>query len=164
MFHHLNPSPFPPHCTCTPCPCTQLVWTWGHRWPSHNMSNPPTGHYTFQSYEALFLDSNYWPSPPLSFRALLTSRGAAAERAGFVLCVGELAPPTGAQRYHHQLQDLVQRQPKSAGALMGKTHSRRWVSAGMSFLLNRNVESQLLKCCFISSIAFYLESSAFLRC
>lgn len=66
---------------------------------------------------------NHRLSSPLSLRAIHASGGAAAERAGFILRAGELAPSTGAKRYHHQLLDPVQRQPQPARPLMGKALS-----------------------------------------
>lgn len=135
MYHHLSPSPFP-RCPACPLSCTQVARTRGRRWSSHHLSNPPPRQYTFPSCEASFLGSNYWPRPPFSFRALHTSGGAAAERSGLIVCPGELAPSAGAKRYHHQLQDLIQRQPQPARALVGKPLSGRWVTCWLAWPAN----------------------------
>lgn len=127
-----------PATASSPCPAlvlrTQVSDTHGRRWSPHNMSDPPAGRKNSTAARPCFwtLITDPPPLPPtpcaLLHRTVHTSRGAAAQRAGLVLCAGELAPSAGAQRHHHRLQAPVQRQPQPAGALVGETLPGWWVS------------------------------------
>lgn len=97
---------------------------------SRHVSSPSRSE-EFCRCQVSFLDSNYAP-PPLPFllspphRTVHASGGAAAQRAGLVLCAGELAPSAGAQRHHRPLQAPVQRERQPAGALVGEALPGRW--------------------------------------
>lgn len=114
-------------------PSTQVSETHWRRWSSHDMSAHPAGANNSTAarpcFWTLITDPPPPPTSPLPFlhRTSHTSRGAAAERAGLVLCAGELAPSAGAQRHHHRLQAPVQRQPQPAWGLVGETLSGWWV-------------------------------------